>query len=96
MIGFLQCCLVSLTLAWNANSEPDLAGYQVYWRTSPASTLVLDGPWSSVTNVGNVTNWTTKVEPNQFWCFVVTAYNQAGAESDYSRMVFVIFVRPTD
>ncbi|HXL20238.1 MAG TPA: M28 family metallopeptidase, partial [Streptosporangiaceae bacterium] len=37
------------TLTWNANPEPDLAGYEVVWRETTAA------DWTNVIHVGNVT-----------------------------------------
>jgi peptidase M28-like protein len=42
------------TLTWNANPEPDLAGYEVVWRESTAPL------WEHTIPVGNVTRYTIK------------------------------------
>jgi hypothetical protein len=42
------------TLKWNANPEPDLAGYEVVWRESTAPL------WEHTIRVGNVTTYTLK------------------------------------
>jgi hypothetical protein len=42
------------TLTWNANPEPDLAGYEVVWRESTAAL------WEHTVPVGNVTTYTLK------------------------------------
>lgn len=73
----------SVTLAWDPNPEPDLAGYIIYFRTNGASYA----PARSVT----VTNGTTGTVSNllygvQYW-FVATAFNTSGLESDYSNEV---------
>jgi hypothetical protein len=42
------------TLTWNANPEPDLAGYEIVWRESTAPL------WEHTIPVGNVTSYTIK------------------------------------
>jgi hypothetical protein len=42
------------TLSWNANPEPDLAGYEIVWRESTAPL------WEHTIPVGNVTRFTIK------------------------------------
>lgn len=72
-------------LAWNANSEADLAGYRVYQSLGTnafvriASIPVMPAPTVLVTNIDSgVTNR-----------FFVTAYNAAALESDPSNIVLV-------
>ena len=58
-----------LTLAWNANTEPDLAGYNVYWDT-------VNPPAANVQDVGNVTQYTiTGLSVDQIYFMSVTAYD---------------------
>jgi hypothetical protein len=83
---------VHRTLVWRPNAEPDLAGYKVYWRTSPPSKLALVAPWVFMTNVGNVTSCPLSMERGIYYYFAVTAYNVDGFESDYSGIVLVISV----
>jgi hypothetical protein len=72
-----------ITLAWDANSEPDLEGYRLYARqadreynyTSPAC----DGSETSCT----IDNLVESVE----YCFVVRAYDADGNESTDSNEV---------
>jgi hypothetical protein len=42
------------TLTWDANPEPDLAGYEIVWRESTAPL------WEHTIRVGNVTSYTIK------------------------------------
>jgi hypothetical protein len=62
------------TLTWNANTEPDLAGYEVVMRetTSP--------DWTSAINVGNVTTVTLDVAKDNVQ-FGVRAVDTAGHRS---------------
>ncbi len=81
-----------LGLEWDANSEPNLAGYKVYYDTD-GSGPHYDGTGQaegdSPIDVGNVTEFyfrTIDYKANNFW-FVVTAYNTEGFESGYSNEV---------
>jgi hypothetical protein len=60
----------------------NLAGYKVYWGTSPgnySSSVTLANPGLASYVVGQLT-------PAQ-WHFVVTAYSATGVESGYSNAV---------
>ena len=74
----------TVTLAWDANTEPDLAGYKVYWGRS--SGHYDNTPVPTVAPSANPT-FTTPALPNGTWYFAVTAYNTAGMESGYSNEV---------
>ena len=79
--------LGSVTLRWTAPSENtdgtsllDLAGYRIYWGTTPGSypnSVRLDNPGLTTYVVDNLSAGTYE--------FVITAINQAGVESDYSN-----------
>lgn len=71
----------SVTLSWSANSEPDIAGYKVYYRTAGA------GP-SQVVDVGNTTTFTVpNLGDGITYLFSVTAYNFGALESQPSSEV---------
>jgi len=86
---------LELTLAWDANTETNLAGYQVYYKDGDAGvpydgTGATEGP--SPIDVGNVTEFTLRGlsdDLGTIYRFVVTAYNtdDPRLESDYSNMV---------
>jgi hypothetical protein len=71
-IGFAG--INTTTLTWNANTEPNLAGYEVVMRetTSP--------DWTSSTDVGNVTTVTLDISKDNVQ-FGVRAVDQAGNRS---------------
>ena len=78
----------SVTLSWtpptsNTDGSPlnDLAGYRVYWGTSPSSLS------NSVTvpNAGLATYVVGQLTP-AVWHFAVTAYTTTGYESGYSNV----------
>jgi len=84
---FLLCGLrsfgqtASVGLAWDANSETDIAGYRVYFGTHPAT-------YTNVTDVAKVTTATIPgLALGTNYYFAVTAYNTLGLESDYSNEV---------
>ena len=78
----------AVTLAWDANSEPDLAGYKLYRGYAP-------GVYDVITDVGNVTTYeVTGLALNQGYYFAVTAYNTEGLESGFSNEVFYFEAAP--
>ena len=72
---------VSARLTWDPNSEPDLAGYRVYYGTKTLT-------YTNMTDVGSAVNLAIPgLVPGVTYFFAVTAYNQLGLESDYSLEV---------
>ncbi len=78
--GFLFALAASasasqITLAWDANTEPDLGGYIIEY--GPAS-----APFTLRTDVGNTTTWTmTNATPGVSYSFRVVAYNAEGVSA---------------
>jgi VCBS repeat protein/fibronectin type III domain protein len=71
----------SLTLAWDPNREPDIAGYVVYWGTQP-------GEYPYSWNVGNFTSQQVEgLADATTYYFVVKAYNTSGLMSAPSAEV---------
>lgn len=71
------------TISWDANTEPDLAGYKVYvGRTSH-----IYGSLGSPINVGNVTSYELTLNDSGAWFFAVTAYDSSANESGFSTEV---------
>ncbi len=72
---------VNVTLAWDPNTEPDLAGYNFYWGYTSRD-------YAFSADVGNVTQYTvTGLIPGITYYFAVTAYDTEDLESDYSDEV---------
>lgn len=67
----------TVTLSWNANSEPDLAGYRIHYGTAAA-------PFGQLVDVPVATATVPNLLKGVTYTFAVTAYNTAGAESAYS------------
>lgn len=66
------------TLSWNPNTEPDLAGYKVYYGTTSRS-------YTTSIDVGNQTTYTVTGLGFGTYYFAVTAYDISGNESGYSN-----------
>ncbi len=70
-----------VTLEWDPNSEPDLAGYKLYYGSA-------GGDYSYSIDVGNQTTYTlTGLQPGATYYAAATAYNLSGLESDYSNEI---------
>jgi hypothetical protein len=65
----------STQLAWTANTDPDLAGYEVVWRETTAS------DWTNAIPVGNVTTVTLPLAPKDNFMFGLRAVDKAGHHS---------------
>jgi hypothetical protein len=73
-----------VTLAWDANTESDLAGYKIYYGN-------ITGSYNTSINVGNVTTYRiTGLLSNSTYYFVATAYNTSNLESAYSNEVSTV------
>jgi hypothetical protein len=79
--GLGQAAAAQVTLAWDPNSEPDLAGYKLYQGTAT-------GTYGTPVTVGNVTTYTVSgLADGQSFFFAVTAYDTVGNESGFSNEV---------
>jgi len=87
-----------VTLAWDANTESDLAGYKVYYKTGssgePYDGTEIDQGDSGINilleNLSTPDNPSfslTGLQDSEFYYFVVTAVNSSGIESGYSTEV---------
>jgi len=85
------------TLAWDANTEPDLAGYRLYRATGsgfmPSPTC---GTFSLVQSFGLVTQG-IDAAPNGRWCYQLTAIDNAWPMSNESGVSNRVYLQvPTD
>src|SRR5881628_527035 len=70
-----------VTVAWDPNTETDLAGYKLYYGTS-------SGSYQLSVDVGNVTSYTLSgLLEGQIYYFAATAYNVSHNESAFSNEV---------
>lgn len=73
-----------VTLAWDANTESNLAGYKLHYNTVKAGP-----PYTTTVDVGNVLEYTfdgLDLDTFNYW-FVATAYSVEGFESGFSNEV---------
>jgi hypothetical protein len=78
-VGIVTARLTNDTdLKWEANREPDLAGYEIVWRdtTSPV--------WTNARVVGNVTSYTMQGMSKDNYFFGVRAVDKQGNKSPVS------------
>lgn len=72
---------VEITLAWDSNSEPDLAGYRLYIGLSSKN-------YTQVIDLGLTTQYKiTNLSKGTVYFFSLTAYNRSGLESSFSNEV---------
>ncbi len=86
-----------VTLTWDANTEHDLAGYKIYYKTGTVGGPPYDGtgilkdglPADSPIDVFNVTEVTLELPDDGEYFFVATAYDSESPpnESGYSNEV---------
>ena len=65
----------STTLTWSANTDPDLAGYEVVWRDTT------EPDWTNAIPVGNVTTVTFPLAPKDNFQFGLRAVDRDGNRS---------------
>jgi hypothetical protein len=80
-----------VTLAWDPNTEPDVAGYIAYWGNASRN-------YPNNADVGNNTAHTvTGLEEGRIYYFAVKAYDADNNKSDYSvELVYAVPVTDTD
>ena len=72
--------LSAQTVMWDANSEPDIAGYILYYGNS-------SGVYSNQVDVGNRTSYSLSIDWSRTWFFALQAYSTAGLTSPLSGEV---------
>lgn len=91
-IAAVAFAATSVNLAWDANTEPDLAGYKIYYGTA-------SGVYGTPIDVGNVTAYTlTGLTEGVTYYLAATAYDdeEPPNESDFSQELThtAVFVQP--
>jgi hypothetical protein len=79
-----------IPLAWDANTEPDLEGYVLYGRKEspcPPYDYIDTYPVTELADPLNPRCKVTDFEKDVIYFFVVTAYDTAGNESDFSNIL---------
>jgi len=69
--------LSAQTVMWDANSEPDIAGYILFYGNS-------SGAYTNQVDVGNRTSYSLNIDWTRTWFFAVQAYSTAGVTSPLS------------
>ncbi len=72
-------CAGDITLAWDANSESNIAGYKIYWGTA-------EGAYPNVEDVGIVLTHTLTLDAGKYY-ITITAHDVNGNESDFSYVI---------
>lgn len=98
-IAFFSCILLFLLftsfvlaatakLTWTANTESDLAGYKVYWGTSPRTGNSAPGGYPNSQDVINATTFTANnISDTGTTYFSLTAKDTSENESGFSTEV---------
>jgi hypothetical protein len=81
-----------VTLAWDPNDEPDLAGYNVYINQVGPGPPYYQLDTVSLTEIepDNPLYTAAGLKEESYYCFVVTAYDSEGFESGFSNDVCVL------
>jgi hypothetical protein len=75
----LECRDVKV--AWDANTEADLAGYKLYYGLSSSN-------YNATVDLGNRTDYSlTGLDDSKSYYMAMTAYNSSRTESDYSNEI---------
>ncbi len=78
------------TISWNANTEPDLAGYKIYYGNSPRSDDCPPGGYPNKIDIGktdmpdNPTYILKDLENGKTYYFSISSYDASGNESCFS------------
>jgi hypothetical protein len=92
----VNCFAADVVLQWQANTEPDLAGYKIYYDTKPGIPYEGDSingrspvelKLDDLKDKANPEYTMKGLNKESRWYFVVTAYDTEGLESDYSNEV---------
>ena len=75
---------VNITLAWDANSEDDLAGYRIFVKSDGTFDYV-NPDWEGLK--GTTTCTITSLDDSKTWCFVARAFDESDNESGNSNEV---------
>lgn len=88
IVPSLALAATDVNFAWNANTEPDLAGYRLY--RSNTSGVYTFGEINAVAIFGAVATTGTETDvPDGTWYWVLTAFDTEGNESGPSNEVTV-------
>jgi len=88
LLWVVAASAMEIQLQWDPNTEPDLAGYKVYYGIDGlANHAHLDVSNQTVATISGL-------DPANNYSFAVTAYNSSGLESSYSNIVTALELVP--
>ena len=88
LLSFGNVHAFTVKLRWDPNTEPDLAGYKLYYGTAPRN-------YNHTIDLGQVNSYQVdNLEDELKYYFAVTAYDIDGNESGFSNEVSVIELFP--
>ena len=79
------------TLSWSANTESDLAGYKIYYGSSPRNDSCPEDGYQNKVDVGKTetpekpSHTLKELENGKKYYFSITSYDSAGNESCFSE-----------
>jgi len=86
--GFYLYTDGKISLEWNSNREAGLAGYKIYYGTSPRNYTDSVIVWLPQKPQGETMRYTLKgLKKNRKYYIAVKAFNQTGRESAFSNEV---------
>ena len=78
----------STRLTWDANKEPNIAGYKIYYGTESRTGNCPKGGYENKVDAGNKTDYIIEgLKRNTKYYFSITSYNSEGKESCFSDEV---------
>ena len=86
------CSASTITLAWDSQAAPDLAGYRVYYSDTNIAPLTGSGADQGASPISVPTQPSatiTGLDAGRAYYFAITAVNTAGIETPYSTIVTV-------
>jgi chitinase len=92
LLAGTSCFASTISLKWDPVTASDLAGYKVYYSTTPTAPFTGTGATQGASPVqvsAQNSATITGLDPGRPYYFAITAYNSAGVESPYSSIVTV-------
>ena len=77
----------TIKIGWEPNTESDLAGYRVYYGTSPGAYFNPIDVGMGTPSGGLITATLINLSKGQVYCIAVTAYDTYNLESGFSNEV---------
>lgn len=85
-VGMAHSADMSVTLQWQANTEPDLAGYRAFYRLADQGYNYAIPAWEGTVTTCQITG----LDDTKTYYFVLRAFDAEGYESGNSNEVYII------